>query len=86
MNYELCKLLENIKGRVVINIDGVYTDYDNSCLAIDSLTGKYKIESILAKADKVVIELIKDNTIPNDLNTEWVQKQIKETDQMPTFF
>ena len=73
MTYKLFdQTLEKISGHVICVLDGVESEYED----IHDLTSKvfdkkYVVSNICSRGDKTVISLQEDNTVPNDLSTDW---------------
>ena len=82
----LKKLVEYTTGEVVLTIDGISQTFADGEQALMSVTGKYTVKSISAKANKLEIELQKNSVLRNDLNEMWVQKQEQETGEQISFF
>lgn len=88
MIYRLCdSLLDKIKGPVICSLNGEETEYQN----VQELTSrpfdkKYLVSEIYPRDERIVIALAESNIIPNDLTSEWAQKQQQETGRELTFF
>ena len=82
----LKKLVEYTTGEVELMIDGISQVFADGEQALMSVTGKYTVKAIAAKANKLVIELQKNSVVRNDLNEMWVQKQEQETGEQISFF
>lgn len=82
----LKKLVEYTNGAVELVIDGESKTFADGEQALMSVTGKYIVKSISAKADKLVVELQKNAVVRNDVNEAWIQKQEQETGEQISFF
>lgn len=88
MTYRLCdSLLEKIKGPVICSLNGEEIEYQN----VQELTSrpfdkKYLVSEIYPRDERIVIALAESNIIPNDLTSEWAQKQQQGTGRELTFF
>lgn len=88
MTYRLCdSLLDKIKGPVICSLNGEEIEYQN----VQELTSrpfdkKYVVSEIYPRGERIVVKLAESGIIPNDLTTEWAQKQRQETGRELTFF
>lgn len=84
MNFETKKVLGLIKGALVGSIDGKV--FASGAEAIEWLQDKYVVTSISAKGGAVKISLEADNTIPNDMNDEWIKEHVVQFGKKPNLF
>lgn len=73
-------------GEVELVVDGVSKSFPNAEQALMSNLGNYAVESMYAKADKLVVVLKTNCLTRNDLNASWVKDQEKETGEEISFF
>lgn len=86
MNYELKKLLELIKGAVVLSMDEESKEYISGQEAAYQLSGNYVINSIAAESSKVVIVLDNDTVVPNDVSGDWIKEHVAIFGKEPNLF
>lgn len=82
----LRNLAEYSSGAVEIVYNGHRKVYDDCEQALVEIEGSYAVKSITAKADMLAIELTDSRVVSNDLNEEWVKKQVQETGEEISFF
>lgn len=86
MNCQLKTIVECIEGSVVCVLDGTKTEYKNGADLLEGLEGKFVVESITAKDSKVIVTVKPDETIPNDLNADWIKEYVAQYGKEPDFF
>lgn len=86
MNVKVEEILNVIKGSVTCIIGEERKEFSSGKEALDQINGKYFVSSISANGDSVVITLEEDKTIPNDMNADWVKKQIAQFGKEPNPF
>lgn len=82
----LRNLAEYSSGAVEIVRNGRREVYNDCEQALIEIEGKYAVKSISAKAGMLVIELTDSHVVTNDLNEEWVKKQVQATGEDISFF
>lgn len=87
MNHETKQIMDKIHDNFFCQINGEKTEYANGQKALQQIEGNYQIASITAYNGKVLLIMEHDETIPNDLNAEWVEKYRQENNgKEPGFF
>ena len=86
MNVKVEEILNVIKGSVTCMIGGERKEFSSGKEALDQINGKYVVSSISANGDSVVITLEEDETIPNDMNADWVKEYIAQFGKEPNPF
>lgn len=87
MNWEMKKVMELVKGKVVCTMDGSdWTAFASGQEALEKLEGKYVITSISAEDSSVVLTLETDTSVPNDMNADWIKSHIEKYGKEPNPF
>lgn len=75
-----------VKGAVICEVDGVRKEYDFLKAPAVKLVGRYNIASVWAEARSIVVVLEEDMTNPNNMNAEWVKRQVARFGNKPNTF
>lgn len=88
MTYKLHEsLLEKIDGSFICVIDGKENIYTSAKELLEQNFEKnYMVSSITARDNQIVVVLKENDIIPNDLNSDWVNKYVEETGKELSFF
>ena len=73
-------------GAVELVVNGVSKSYADAEQALLHTPGNYTVDSISAKAGKLVVVLKTRRFVLNDLTASWVKEQEKETGEEISFF
>lgn len=73
-------------GEVELVVDGARKSFPDAEQALLNTSGSYAVESISAKAGKLVVVLKANRLVRNDLNASWIKDQEKETGEEISFF
>lgn len=86
--YKIDEILSSIQGVIVVcDIDGSEKEYGNVEKIKEKMEREHKnIVFIMARDNKIVLTLQKDETILNDLNAPWVKDYMEKEGTEPSFF
>ena len=79
-------IAEYCDGEVELVVNGIRKSFPDAEQALMNTPGTYTLESISAKAGKLVVVLKTNRHVLNDLNVSWVKDQEKETGEQISFF
>lgn len=80
------KLMNKVKGPVILSFNGMEQSFASSDEALNSLTNKYVIREISSKDGSIRLALSKDIVTPSDLSKQWAEKYIKDSGELPSYF
>lgn len=86
--YKIDEILSSIQGVIVVcDIDGSEKEYGNVEKIKEKMEREHKnIVFIMARDNKIVLTLQKDETILNDLNAPWAKDYMEKEGTEPSFF
>ncbi|QFJ55864.1 hypothetical protein [Pseudobutyrivibrio xylanivorans] len=86
MNWELNKILELSKGKVVLLADDERRTYASGDEAIKQLNKEYKAVSIAPEDDALVIKLEENQRVGYDSNSDFVKSYVAQYGREPNMF